>query len=55
VDFRNSAWIRLRVLAGLQESGLLGTSLEWLDRRAGLEDSAKQVVEPCPSASTAAL
>jgi nucleoside-diphosphate-sugar epimerase len=45
-DFRNSAWMRLHVLAGLQRSGLLGTSLEWLDRRAGPEDAADQVAEP---------
>ena len=45
-DFRNSAWMRLRVLAGLQQSGLLGASLEWLDRRAVPADAADHVVEP---------
>jgi nucleoside-diphosphate-sugar epimerase len=45
-DFRNSAWIRLRVLAGLQQNGLLGNNLQWLDRTAGPEDAANTVAEP---------
>jgi nucleoside-diphosphate-sugar epimerase len=43
-DFRNSSWIRLRVLADLERRGLLTPALTWSER--GTEEKTPGVISP---------